>query len=367
MPDPGGSFSRSIARVSMFEDPTAEERPFVEAVCAAPTELAPRMVFADWLDEQGDPRAEFLRDSIEVEQAIDRLGWGFAFANWRAALPFVSDDPELGGILDRLGKASLPTHRELPGALQRLIVRHRYSGGFIENVGISARSLFEQGDTLRQIVPLRGILAGEMPRSMGGFDLMKHDRAMWRGIERLAIPHYVADLESDFAPFENMDRAERFAELATELTALATDGPEINDWAPLYRFLNASSLKSLVIASSFVPLYGPLGMLEKWHPTDLRCLGLPFAEVTDSALVRMAEWPGLANLRLLELSNTMPGDRAWSALERSPYRRDDLVVMHAGDRWRAPGSKRPIRQILMEKGYGSEAQRPASFFDFATF
>lgn len=351
----------------MFEDPTAEERPFVEAVCAAPADLEPRLVFADWLDEQGDPRAEFLRDSIAIEQAIHRLGWGFAFANWRAALPYVSEAPELGEALDRVAKVPLPTHGELPEALRQCIVRHRYAGGFIENVGISSRKLFEQGDSLRRSIPLRGILAGEIPRSMGGFDVMQHEPATWRGIERLAIPHYVADLDSDFAPFENIDRAERFAELAPDLTALAIDGPEINDWAPLYRFLNLSSLQSLVIASSFVPLYGPLGMLEKWRPTDLRCLGFPFADVTDSALVRMAEWPGLANLRLLELSNTMPGDRAWSALERSPYRRDDLVVMHAGDRWRSPGSKRPIRQILMEKGYGSEAQRPANYFDFAAF
>jgi hypothetical protein len=131
--------------------------------------------------------------------------------------------------------------------------------------------------------------------------------------------------------------------------------------------LNLSSLQSLVIASSFVPLYGPLGMLEKWRPTDLRCLGFPFADVTDSALVRMADWPVLANLRLLDLSNSMPGDRAWSALERSPYRREDLVVIHAGDRWRSPGAKRPLRQVLVEKGYGSEALRPANYFDFAAF
>lgn len=351
----------------MFEDPTEEERPFVEAVCAAPADMVPRIVFADWLDEQGDPRGEFLRDSIAIEQAIERLGWGFAFANWRSVLPYVSEDPDLHEAIDRVQRMPRPTHGELPEALRSSIVRHRYAGGFIENVGISSRRLFERGDALRRIVPLRGILAGEMPRSMGGLDLMEHDRSTWRGIERLAIPHHVADLESDFAPFENMDRAERFAELATDLTALAIDGPEINDWAPLYRFLNASSLQSLVIASSFVPLYGPLGMLENWRPTDLRCLGFPFADVTDSALVRMADWPGLASLRLLELSNAMPGDRAWSALERSRYRRDDLVVMHAGDRWKSPGSERPIRQILMEKGYGSEALRPANYFDFAAF
>ena len=59
----------------MFEDPTPEERPFVEAVCAAPADLEPRLIFADWLEEQGDPRAEFLRDSILIEQTIRGVPW----------------------------------------------------------------------------------------------------------------------------------------------------------------------------------------------------------------------------------------------------------------------------------------------------
>ena len=350
----------------MFEDPTAEERPFVEAVCAAPADLEPRLIFADWLEEQGDPRSEFLRDSILIEQTIRRLGWGFAFASWRAVLPYASERPELNEPMTRLRRAALPTHGELPDPLRRAIARHRYAGGFVENVGISSRKLFEEGEALRRMIPLRGVLAGEMPLSMGGLDLLDHATATWRGIERLVLPHHVADLDSDFAPFRSVERAERFAELAADLTALAVDAPE-GQWSPLFRFLSLSDLQSLIVASSFVPLYGPLGMLENWLPTGLRCLGFPFADVSDSALVRLAEWPALANLRLLDLSNSTPGVRAWMALERSPYRRDDLVVMHAGERWPTPDSDRPIDQILVEKAHGAEAQRPANYFDVATF
>src|SRR5438067_8376736 len=55
---------------------------FWKAICAEPDEDTPRLVFADWLDEQGDPasaaRAEFIRAQIELarldpwtERAVD--------------------------------------------------------------------------------------------------------------------------------------------------------------------------------------------------------------------------------------------------------------------------------------------------------
>jgi uncharacterized protein (TIGR02996 family) len=40
---------------------------FLEAICAAPDDDAPRLVYADWLEEHGDPeRAEFIRAQIEL-------------------------------------------------------------------------------------------------------------------------------------------------------------------------------------------------------------------------------------------------------------------------------------------------------------
>jgi uncharacterized protein (TIGR02996 family) len=41
-----------------------EEEAFLRAIAAAPADDAPRLVYADWLDEHGDPRAEFLRAEV---------------------------------------------------------------------------------------------------------------------------------------------------------------------------------------------------------------------------------------------------------------------------------------------------------------
>src|SRR5262245_13561869 len=44
-----------------------EEDAFVAAILAAPHDDTPRLVFADWLDERGDPRGELLRIATELE------------------------------------------------------------------------------------------------------------------------------------------------------------------------------------------------------------------------------------------------------------------------------------------------------------
>ena len=45
----------------------SERDAFLQAVCEHPEDDAPRLVFADWLEEHGDPaRADFIRTQIEL-------------------------------------------------------------------------------------------------------------------------------------------------------------------------------------------------------------------------------------------------------------------------------------------------------------
>jgi uncharacterized protein (TIGR02996 family) len=49
---------------------TVGDEEFLGAIAAAPADDAPRLAYADWLEERGDPRAAFLR----AEVAFTRLG-----------------------------------------------------------------------------------------------------------------------------------------------------------------------------------------------------------------------------------------------------------------------------------------------------
>jgi uncharacterized protein (TIGR02996 family) len=60
-----------------------EEEEFLAAIRAQPRDEAHRLVYADWLEEQGDPRAEFLRLSCQAVSAVRRM------AILRSGLPSV--------------------------------------------------------------------------------------------------------------------------------------------------------------------------------------------------------------------------------------------------------------------------------------
>jgi uncharacterized protein (TIGR02996 family) len=44
---------------------TSDDEAFIRAIVAAPGDDAPRLVYADWLDERGDPRGTFLRSEVD--------------------------------------------------------------------------------------------------------------------------------------------------------------------------------------------------------------------------------------------------------------------------------------------------------------
>src|SRR5262249_9709898 len=75
--------------------PTGHE-PFLRAICAAPDDDAPRLVFADWLDENAEPeRAEFIRLQVRLAREPDTTEFDLQceellrtkWTKWIAAMP----------------------------------------------------------------------------------------------------------------------------------------------------------------------------------------------------------------------------------------------------------------------------------------
>lgn len=112
---------------------------FLEAILETPDDDAPRLIFADWLDDAGQPdRAEFIR--LQIERA--RLHP--AAARVRA-------------ILRR--EAELRSQHELTwvGPIPRLAARWRFHRGFIEEVSLSIQLFLDYGEELFRSAPIRRV------------------------------------------------------------------------------------------------------------------------------------------------------------------------------------------------------------------
>jgi carbon storage regulator len=66
-----------------------EEEPFLRAIAAGPDDEATRLVYADWLEERGDPLGEFLRLQCQAKGLKQRRRalWAAHGAAWKASLP----------------------------------------------------------------------------------------------------------------------------------------------------------------------------------------------------------------------------------------------------------------------------------------
>src|SRR6476659_1158863 len=76
-----------------------DERAFLRAIAAAPDDTAPRLVYADWLDERGDPRAEFVRVQVRLREHLESDPEYASFRDREQALRLVCP-PEWLALLD---------------------------------------------------------------------------------------------------------------------------------------------------------------------------------------------------------------------------------------------------------------------------
>jgi uncharacterized protein (TIGR02996 family) len=118
----------------------AERAALLAAVTAAPDEDAPRLVFADWLDENGEPdRAEFIRVGVERKQ-LDRY------------------DPRYAQLRNR--EVELVKAHEKEWVKADGVTGHRFrefNRGFVERLTFDGCAAFlKEAPAVFERVPLRG-------------------------------------------------------------------------------------------------------------------------------------------------------------------------------------------------------------------
>jgi uncharacterized protein (TIGR02996 family) len=277
------------------------------AVCAAPDDDLPRLVYADWCEENGQPeRAEFIRVQIELTKG----------AKGKQLVKLQQREKEL--LAEHDAKWTEP-FLELTDDFREDPIRfHR---GFVEAISINDELLDEHGDELFRLAPIRTLLMGDQD----GFNDLHKCKLLLR-ITTLDLA--VSSLDSGRGSvkfFQSKNLA--------NLTTLIATGYDDNGHLDL-RGLEAigtskhfTKLRHLDISNNW--LFNSRGIADADFAA-LQSLGrLPALielHVAGTGLgehaVRLAAEDWLARLRVLELDSNSISDAGARALAESPHLED---------------------------------------------
>ncbi|MEZ6125000.1 MAG: TIGR02996 domain-containing protein [Planctomycetaceae bacterium] len=116
----------------------SDEHAFVEEIRRTPDDVTPRLIYADFLEDHGDPRGEFIRVQCELTEAAPGSAHRADLLNRE------------GELLNLYGDEWLTPVREL-GAIGVTI--RSFERGLLERVRISAADFLESGTELCRIAP----------------------------------------------------------------------------------------------------------------------------------------------------------------------------------------------------------------------
>lgn len=122
------------------KQPTADEEGLLRAICQTPGDDAPRLVYADWLEEYNQPeRAEFIRVQCRLARMDDY-------------------DPQRPYLQWRERQLLTAARKKTWGELPVKPVKHRaFHRGFIDEISLHASLFLERADELFARIPLRTV------------------------------------------------------------------------------------------------------------------------------------------------------------------------------------------------------------------
>jgi uncharacterized protein (TIGR02996 family) len=251
---------------------------FLQAVRANPDDDTPRLVYADWLDDQGDAdRAEFIRVQCEVARmdandprrpALKDREQAILHANWRRWI-----DP----IRDRF-RASIPAEH---------VRDHYFRRGFIVSLWIDAADFVTHATDLFRRVPFTGVSLRRI--------------APWAA--RLAECPWLTGLDS-------LEFRESYVD------PLDPAGARALAQSPHFR-----RLRMLYLISQNIGDAGLRELMAAPWTAGLTHLVLYDCGLSDEGAVTLAGSANLAALRRLSVHNNQIGERGALAMLRSPHLR----------------------------------------------
>ena len=250
--------------------------PFVAAVRAEWDDDLPRLIYADYLEERGDPRGEFIRTQVELSQTLD-------------------DNPRRQELLDRESKLLKKHQCDWLGSLDEELIQWDFRRGFLE-VSLSVNRFLDgehawlDGPTVAGVSVYAdkalppGLLARfiESPRAA-------HVHSLNLGFE------WIKD-----AGLAMIAEGQHFATLLTLM--LGNNGLTDEGAIMLAGSQNLPSLRCLWLRSNLIGDEGVAAIAQSQSMANLRQLDLTNNEITTTGALALAESPNFQQLQYLKLA-----------------------------------------------------------------
>jgi uncharacterized protein (TIGR02996 family) len=267
---------------------------FLQSICQSPDDDAPRLIFADWLDENGDPdRAEFIRIQCRLEHTLEDA----------------DDRPDL----EERAAAQLERHRDawvapLKGKVDWL---WQFQRGFPAHVSVSAQTFLESGASLFELAPVREARMGNVRCDFSGPG-NQHDE--YNLTPELAACPTLARLRGLGIRYSSFEWGQ---DITTENVLTPDD---------LYQLLHSPHLGNLTDLSLNLPLgvEGAWALARSGALGGLESLNLDSSNLTGEGVAALAASPHLGRLQRLSLvcgrlGNRSIGAPGVAALAQAPF------------------------------------------------
>lgn len=256
---------------------------FLAEIVASPGDLTARLIYADWLEEQGDPRGEFIRIQCELSEP--------------------SEDFDRREVLDRRQDHLRRLHeRDWTGIIRNMVSGWSFRCGFVEAVEITAEQFLQFEDRLRNCAPIRSLTIVGAEGLVT--DVLK--RPLIRQLEAFKIEHShlsrldaVAIAEVEFQHLQTI----RFCECN-----LTNDSFE-----PLLQ-LQTDRLKDVDLSINKLRNASLEGIAESPVFANLTDLNLLSNEIRQTGAKALAESRGMQALQFLDIRGNMVGRTALELL-----------------------------------------------------
>ena len=291
------------------------EDAFLQAILERPDDDLPRLVFADWLEEQGNPRGTFIR--LQCQRA-----------------KLTQYDPEWKELLAQESTLLKQFEAEWSKSVLRWVDQVEYRRGFIEHVRVSATKLLKNGYRLFQAAPVCSVRLERPDRlaDLGACAWLARVTELDLNRQLLGGKSLQALLQSEHCQSLRVLRLDRctlldqsiqFLANAPTLRSLRTLSLAGNSVGPcsvlfLSRSAHFGELRELRLSDNHLGVEGAIALCSQ-PMFRLTSLDLGSNDLGNDGAAALARCPQLAELRRLDLQSNAVGNLGVEALLRSPH------------------------------------------------